>query len=413
MRIDSEHRALAALALGGLLTLAGCATTGPAVAPTARLPFPSPLTGPGRPAVEPKRARELEKGWKALEAGRPEETQRRAAAAGPGPGATLLDLQARTLGDPAGAVDGLRALVEESPGYAAAWLTLSEAAERAGDGATALAAARRGAALWGSPAWRARVTRLEDELIGEPLARGREALEAGDAPGAASLAEEVLEVDPANREARLLRARAALDQDDGATVESVLEPLGDDPEALLLRGRLAERRHRWMEAYRLYEALPPDHPLRESSMDRAKYAWRVSNLPPWVQEALRSPALTRAQLAVVLVSLAPQVEARATGTPPLLSDIVDLPSQREIVTAVRAGLLDADTLEHTFRPGDPAGVESTRLAIDRLCGLLGRTPPSWCDQNPGTGTCVALDDPPTGPQVASLLKTILEEPDHE
>ncbi len=411
MRIVSDSRGLAALVLGGVLAAGGCATTGPPAGPSAALAFPSPLTGPGRPTVSSHEARELGRGWQALAAGRPEEARSRAAKAGPGSASTLLALQAGLVEDPASAVSGLEALVQENPRYAAAWLTLSEAAERAGKESLALEAARRGAALWGSPTWRARATRLEDRLVGERLARGREALEGDDPATAAGMATRVLEVDPGNREARLLQARAALATGDDATVEQSLEPLGNDPEALLLRGRLAEKRHHWMTAYRLYEALPADHPLRQAAMDRAKHAWRVSNLPPYVQEALHSPALTREQLAVLLVSLAPQVETLATGTPPLLSDIVALPSQREIVTAVRAGLMDADALEHTFRPEDSADAETVQRAIDGLCRLLGRTGPDWCSGDTENGGCVRLDTHPSGDRVAALLKTLLEDPE--
>ncbi len=411
MRTVSDSRALAALVLTGVLAAWGCATTGPPAPPTAELAFPSPLTGPGRPAVPSRAARELQRGWAALAANRLEEVRDRAAEAGPGPASTLLALQAGLLEDPATAVSGLEALVKERPRYAAAWLTLSEAAERAGNESLALEAARRGAALWGSPTWRARATRLEDRLVGERLARGQEALEANDPVAAADMAARVLQVDPGNREARLLQARAALVTGDDATVEEALEPLGNDSEALLLRGRLAEKHHHWMAAYRLYEALPEDHPLREASMDRAKHAWRVSNLPSYVQEALHSPALTRAQLAVLLVSLAPQVESLATGTPPLLSDIVALPSRREIVSAVRAGLMDADALEHTFRPEAPADAETVHRAIDRLCRLLGRTGPEWCSGETGDGGCISLGTHPSGDRVAALLKTLLEDPE--
>ncbi len=410
MRIVSDPRALAAVVMGGLLAAAGCATTGPSPPPAAGLAFPSPLTGPGRPVVGSREARELDRGWRALLEGRPAEARRRSAAAGPGAASTLLGLQATVLEDPAASLAGLRELAASSPGYAAAWLTLSEAAERAGDEGLALEAARKGAALWPSPTWRSRLTRLEDTLIGERLGRGRDALAAGRPDDAMETARRVLSLDPENREARLLEARAALALGDDTAALHALENLGDDPEGLLLLGRIAERRQQWMAALRYYEALPAEHPLRTPSMERAKRAWRISNLPPRVQEALRSPALSRAQLAVLLVSLVPQVEAVATGTPPLLSDIVSLPSRREIVTAVRAGLLDADALEHTFRPEAPAGVETVRRAIERLCGVLGKTPPRWCPGTAGNGSCVELDEPPSGGRVASILDHILEEP---
>jgi hypothetical protein len=88
----------------------------------------------------------------------------------------------------------------------------------------------------------------------------------------------------------------------------------------------------------------------------------------------------------------------------VISDIVDLPSQREVVTVVRLGLLPIDDLNHEFHPDRLADTGEARTAIDRLCRLLGTDPPRWCsDGFPANDSCVRLDAPMTGKSLAEVL----------
>ena len=60
--------------------------------------------------------------------------------------------------------------------------------------------------------------------------------------------------------------------------------------------------------------------------------------------------LTRGDLAVVLVSVLPRLETLPGGAVPVMSDIVDHPGQREIITVVRLGIMNADRRGHLFYP---------------------------------------------------------------
>jgi len=401
-----RFRPLRRLAFGAvaLVIASSCATAPPP--PAVDLGFPSPLAGPGVPPLDRASSQGVERGWALLAAGDPTSARREAARAGGGAPARLLELQALLGEAPPEAAAGIAELVVAEPGYAAAWITLSVAAERAGDEATALAAARRGAALWDRPAWVDRADQLRRRYVDHRVEEGNRRLEAGDAGEALSLAERVLGLEPGERTAVWLEARALVALGRDAEADAALARLGADPEALLLSGRLAEGRQDWETAMTLYDALPADHPQRQAKLHRVKLQWRLSLLPACARTALSSPRLTRSQLAILLVTLAPQLETLEGGPPPVLSDVVDLACSSDIVTAVRFDLLSSDPLERRFFPNRPARVHEVRDAVDALCHLLGLQAPVWCAQ-PGPG-CTVLSEPVGGDQVAETVLRLLE-----
>ena len=105
--------------------------------------------------------------------------------------------------------------------------------------------------------------------------------------------------------------------------------------------------------------------------------------------------------------LLPEANAVGGGQVPLLSDIVELPSQREVLTAVRIGLLDVDRVEHLFHPERVVDPDEVRYALDRLNTLLGRKPPDWCaEDGPESSDCIELTSPVSGAAVAdAVLRT--------
>jgi hypothetical protein len=125
-------------------------------------------------------------------------------------------------------------------------------------------------------------------------------------------------------------------------------------------------------------------------------------MPEYVHEAVGSTPLDRAGLAVILVSLAPQLETLPGGAVPLLSDIMDLPSQREILTVVRLGLIDSDQLDHRFDADRPVTTGEVHAAINRLSELLALDRPHWCT-NGDDSPCTSLDPPISGGRVAGIV----------
>lgn len=389
------------------VALSGCQSTGTSLPMTsgASLAFvlPSPLAGPGRPTLDPRERENLGNAWMSLVAGRLTEVPRTVGRFA-SPQASLLALQAALAMQPS---DDLLAkaatLVEKNPDYAAAWITLSIAAEMSGDERTAYDAALRGDELWPSGPLAGRAGELERRFVGDRLDRGRAQLEADHPTQAIAAADKVLTVDAANPDALLLRGRAliALDRTDEAL--DSLARLGLRPEALLLRADVASRRGDWQQAMNLLGSLPEKWPGKERALRRAQLNWRLSVLPDDVREATTSSAVTRAQLATILLAVIPALEVQEGGTTPLMTDIIDLPSQRAILTATRLDIMDADRVAKLFHPSRPATAAETRAAIDAVCHLMGMKAPLWCDPGMEDGSCEKLTEPVSGPEILEIL----------
>ena len=113
---------------------------------------------------------------------------------------------------------------------------------------------------------------------------------------------------------------------------------------------------------------------------------------------------TRGDLAVVLVSIQPRLETLPGGTVPVMSDIVDHPGQREIITVVRLGIMKADRRGHLFYPNGPADVDTVREALQRSMALLGLPAPVWCEEPDVVGSaCTSIPSPPSGGTIVNAV----------
>ena len=422
---------LAAIAVG-LVISAGCASA-PTTPPPVRLDFPAPDSGPGRPDLSRADQDQIDKGWKALQIGDATSARAIASQAGANPAAELLALQAAVVAGSGDPVSDLGRLTTAESEYAAAWLTLSVAAENADDEKVAIEAASRGAALWSDKRWREREQRLRQRYVGDRIESARELYETEYPEAALEALQPALELEPDNRDAVLVKARAliALDQPDRAEVAlsglprdpevirlsgniaeargdlsaamRIYSSLPDDPDATLLAVAIAERQDDWLTAMNLYTSLPDERPEKGSGLRRAKLRWRLSVMPKYVQEAVDSPELERAQLAVVVVSLAPKVETLAGGQVPLLSDVMTLPSQNEILTATRLGLIENDQFLNRFHPELPVTAVEVRTAVDNLARLLELERPRWCPDETDDQPCAAIAEPISGEAVAAIV----------
>ena len=433
---DSVKHAVGAAALAvAAMTLvfsAGCASA-PATAPPAHLDFPAPDTGPGRPDLTRADQDHIDKGWKALLNGDAASARAIASQAGTNPAAELLSLQAAMVARSADPLSGLEQLTAEQSDYAAAWLTLSVAAENTEDEALALEAASRGAELWSEKRWLEREQRLHQRYVGDRIDSARELYETEYPEAALEALQPALEIDPDNRDAVLVKARAliALDQPDRAEVAlsglprdpevvrlsgniaeargdlsaamRIYSSLPDDPDAMLMGVAIAESQDDWSTAMNLYASLPDERPEKAPGLRRAKLRWRLSVMPEYVQEAVDSLELERAQLAVVVVTLAPKVETLPGGQVPLLSDVMTLPSQNEILTASRLGLIESDQFLNRFHPERPVTAVEVQTAVDNLAHLLELEKPRWCTDEAETQPCAAIAEPITGESVAAIV----------
>ncbi len=365
--------------------------------------LPGPLDGPGHPELKKSSVKRINKAWAKFSAGDVSGARKALRKERDNPAGRLLGLQIDLTASPETALDGLIDLCTSHEDYAAAWVALTVAQEQTGDEDAALQSARHVSELWPDSRWAGKTAALEHDLITGRIDSARSRLADGDAQAALELAEEALKLDPENRSGRMVRAMALMELDI-EMAETALKDISDDPEARLLLAKLAEERGAYSVAMQYYQSLPEDTAGREEGLARVKLEWRRQNLPAYVQEALASDELTRAGLAAVLVGLVPEAHALGGGQVPLLSDILDTPSRKEILTVVRLGLMDIDALQHQFYPDRPVSPPETRRAVNGLCTLLAVAPPIWCsDPDVTQPGCIQLESPVGGKEVADVI----------
>jgi tetratricopeptide (TPR) repeat protein len=368
--------------------------------------LPSPLVGPGVGELKRAQERKIERSHRERLDGNLEKSEKLARRAGSSAPARLALLQlAVTRGDPS-AMEELADLCSEHPGYAAAWITLSRLAEQAGDESLALEAARRTARIWPEPRWQTRVSSLERRWIDDRITEAERLSADGRTADALAELDRVAELAPERTDARLVEADVLYTAGRTAECLAVLETLADEPEAVALRARIAEDRRDWQTAMEFYSSLPDAHPDKRTALERVQILWRMTMLPPHSQTALASTSLTRGQLAAALVAAEPRLEALPGGDVPVMSDIVDDPGQREIITVVRLGLMAADQREHRFWPDRPVDADAVRTVVDRARVMVGLPPLTWCEGDDVVGSdCTPMTSPPTGGAVVNAILT--------
>lgn len=223
-------------------------------------------------------------------------------------------------------------------------------------------------------------------------------------------AEIVLSSLPRDAEVVLLAGSLAEARGDLNAAMRIYASLPDHPEAILKAIGIAEAEDDWQSAMNLYSSLPDDIPEKSVGLRRAQLRWRISVMPAYVQEAVDSKRLNRAELAIVLVTLAPKVETLPGGQVPLLSDIMKQPAQREILTAVRHGLVDSDRLEHRYHPDRPVSATDVQYSITTLASLLSLDGFTWCTGE-DEANCVTIEEPIAGEEVADIVINLVARED--
>ncbi len=366
--------------------------------------FPSPLEGPGGGTLTRSQQKKLERAWRDLTRGELAKSAKRATRAGDSPQSSLLLLQLRAIQGDENVSDDLTALCRAHPDYAGAWGTLSLIAERAGDETTALDAARRVAELWPDQSWTERADRLERRWVDDRIADAADLVERHRYDAALDELARATAIEPDRPDAALVKSEALCGAGRLEECGTVLDTILDQPRALVLKAGLAERRGDWQTAMECYSALPDRYPERSALLNRAKIRWRLTTLPPSSQRAIASTALTRGQLAIVLVALEPRLEALPGGTVPVMSDIVDHPGQREIIAVVRLDIMHDDRREHRFHPSREVDAATVRRAVDRARSLVGEPPLTWCtDENVVGSACTPMPTPPSGGAVVNAM----------
>jgi|HubBroStandDraft_3_1064219.scaffolds.fasta_scaffold01620_3 hypothetical protein len=129
------------------------------------------------------------------------------------------------------------------------------------------------------------------------------------------------------------------------------------------------------EGLKIVQDLADRHPRDAALAARlaaAKFRWRLSLLPQEVQEIADESALTRAQLAVLLYWLVPEVRYSRPGAGRIATDALDHPHREEIVRIVNLGLMDVDATLHHFSPAAEVRRGQGLRSVIRLLAGFGK-----------------------------------------
>jgi len=94
----------------------------------------------------------------------------------------------------------------------------------------------------------------------------------------------------------------------------------------------------------------PNDPEAARLLEASRFRWRLSMLPQSVQTVAAKPDLDKADFAVLLYWLVPNVRYARPSAGRIATDVLDHPHQEEIVRVVNLGLMDVEPTLHRFSP---------------------------------------------------------------
>ncbi len=278
-------------------------------------------------------------------------------------------------GNDRGVVERLLPVGDALPTYKASQLLIGRSAERLGDLPLAYAAYRAVAAR--SPLALKRAGELHSralEIVSNRLDEALRDRRFEDADKQLALLRNWAPAESLTLEAARKVALARGDRK--AELGAVKELSSRRPEDRALRERRAELEleigdpSAGLKIIEDLAARNPRDPGLAGKLEAAKFRWRLSQLPQSVQGVAAKPELTKADLAVLLYWLVPDVRNSRPTAGRIATDVLDSPHQEEIVRVVNLGLMEVDPTLHRFSPGAPvrrgAALRVVLRALDRF-----------------------------------------------
>lgn len=386
------------------ILLGACRTAAPPPRP-ARIPDPLPAPAAAAALTETQK-KALYLALAAAERG-DREAARRELRRLPGdhPAVRLTTLEVRfLLGERVG--DEVKRLAEEQVDYLPLLGFAAQSLQAEGRHDEALGPARRLLQAGSNGAAARRVRELESLVIGGKAAEARAALKAGDAARAITVAGDALALVPGAVSLLEVLVSAHLAEGNVPAAARLVPSLPDDAEGLALKGQVAMAGQQWDVAAEMFARLPADYPGRCSLLVDARRRARLAQAPPYVQKALSSENLTRAELAALVVWEAPTVVEGARGAVSVFEDIVNLGERRDVVTVVRAGVMDGDSVIRRFFPHRRVRARELVEVAERLAMVVGRPRPEWCGETRRSGCVEAPGEVVTGSVASALLRQV-------
>ncbi len=367
------------LLLAVIALIAGCTPTTPippAVTPQGEDRY---LIDPrtGHAALAPEVERAFESAWRLILAGNEAEARRRLAEIQrKSPGLEQVTLAEAAIDIRAGRLDSARASLRGLPESMVARVYEAEIALRENDTRRAYEIYHDLAARPDAPPTAGeRVAQLRETLFREIYAAAQTAPDAE----AVRLLREALTFNPSAVEPRILLARKLLGQRNFDEARRELDPLlstaeVDRNEVQEMLAEIDVGRGRYQDAIARYDRLArrTREPRYAQRLDEIKEEWSFANMPAHFRQALESPAITRADLAVLLYWTVPSVRfAQNLGSPPIAVDIQDVAGREEIIRAIAIGMYDVDPVTRRVSPFRTVTAERLSRHLARLLALRG------------------------------------------
>jgi len=229
---------------------------------------------------------------------------------------------------------------------------------------------------------------------------------------------DALQVMPDATAARLLLAEKLLAMRQFDEARTTLDPIANtsaaaQPEFQETIAEIDVGKGQYEDAIARYERLARNDPgggKYAKRLDQVKQLFAAANLPPQVMQAMQAPALTRADLAVLMywtissIRFAPNVP-----TPPIAIDIGDIPGRDEVIRAMALGIYPVDPVTRRVNPdAEVTGAMLAKVAA-RVLSIRGAT----CARVPNDqilsacGVTVTADDlPVSGETATSVLQQV-------
>lgn len=208
------------------------------------------------------------------------------------------------------------------------------------------------------------------------LEKAKAAEEAGDSAESRQAAERSLAIDGDDLEALRLAGEAALDDEDfDVAYRRLLQAWKKAPEDRQLgaeAGEAALRTEHYETASVIFRELAEGDPSYRDRAREAEEEFLISNWPAADRSIAHAARLTRAQAALLLWRLVPQVRWARSATPaPVASDIVARKDRRILSRCLQLGLLSVDAATHRARPDVAMRPEEAQRMIARAAVLAG------------------------------------------
>lgn len=292
---------------------------------------------------------------------------------------------------------------DRAPGYLASQLLLGRAAEKDGDIPLAYAAFR--AIATRSPLALQRLGELHPravEILSNRLREGLRTSNLDEAQKNLALLQswapsEVVTLEGARSVAQARGDQAA----ELAAVQALAARRPEDRQLLVRRVELELAVGDPSKGLQIAQDLAAEHPGDPEAarlLESARYRWRLSMLPKAVQDVAAKTDLDRADLAVLLYWLVPNVRYARPSAGRIATDVLDHPHQEEIVRVVNLGLMDVDPTLHRFSPSAPLRRGAALRVLVRTLSTFGQGLTCLDGQSQGTQSAVC-----TGAAACGLL----------